>query len=143
VTMRHTWKFDLAADQRHTPRKCMTKKIPMRVTYNVADQKGERKDVGGSMSYVWNDILAGQAAHSLWIGNSTPEERDKQYLATVAALIGVGPRDELEAMLAAQMIAGHNAAMECFRRAMLPERSAEGRQGNLSQANKLSRAFAA
>src|ERR687887_598562 len=46
-------------------------------------------------------------------------------------------------MLAAQLIAAHNAAMECYRRAMLREQTFEGRQQSLSQANKLSRASAA
>jgi hypothetical protein len=45
-------------------------------------------------------------------------------------------------MIAAQLIACHNASMECYRRAMLPEQTFEGRQENLNQANKLSRTHA-
>ena len=45
-------------------------------------------------------------------------------------------------MLAAQLIAAHNASMECYRRAMLAEQTFEGRSENLSQANKLSRSCA-
>jgi hypothetical protein len=45
-------------------------------------------------------------------------------------------------MIAAQLLAGHNAAMECYRRAMLPGQTFEGRSENLSQANKLSRTYA-
>jgi hypothetical protein len=46
-------------------------------------------------------------------------------------------------MMAAQLIAAHNAAMECYRRAMLGEQqSFEGRRENLAQANKLSRTYA-
>jgi hypothetical protein len=44
-------------------------------------------------------------------------------------------------MIAAQMIAAHSAAMECYRRAMLSEQTLEGRRENLSQANKLSRTY--
>ena len=40
--------------------------------------------------------------------------------------------------MAAQLIASHTAAMECYRRAMIGEQSFEGRRENLSQANKLS-----
>jgi hypothetical protein len=40
------------------------------------------------------------------------------------------------------MIGCHNAAMECFRRAMLKEQTHEGRQQNLNFANKLSRTYA-
>jgi len=53
------------------------------------------------------------------------------------------PRDECEGMLAAQMIACHNASMECYRRAMLSEQTFEGRRENLNQANKLSRTYSA
>ena len=42
-------------------------------------------------------------------------------------------------MIAAQLIAAHNATMECYRRAMIGEQTLEGRRDNLSQANKLSR----
>jgi hypothetical protein len=66
----------------------------------------------------------------------------KQYQAAHAALIGIGPKDELEGMMAAQLIAAHSASMECYRRAMIPEQTFQGRQENLSQASKLSRTFA-
>jgi hypothetical protein len=105
--------------------------------------KGALKSIGGSQSDNWNSILANQALQSLWLNNSNPETRDRQYQATVAALIGIGPRDELEGMLAAQLLASHNAALECYRRAMIGEQTFEGRRESLSQANKLSRTYAA
>jgi len=45
-------------------------------------------------------------------------------------------------MMAAQLIAAHSAAMECYRRAMIGEQTFEGRRENLAQANKLSRTYA-
>src|SRR5258705_7525129 len=42
----------------------------------------------------------------------------------------------LEGMIAAQLLAAHNAAMECHRRAMLAEQTFEGRREGLNQANK-------
>ena len=106
------------------------------------DRKGRLKSIGGSQSDHWNNILANQAVQALWLKHSDPATRDKQYSATVAALIGIGPKDELEGMMAAQLIAAHNAAMECYRRAMIGEQTFEGRRENLAQANKLSRTFA-
>ena len=106
------------------------------------DRKGRLKNIGGSQSDHWNNILANQAVQALWLKNSSSEERDKQLSATVAALIGISPKDELEAMMAAQLIAAHNAAMECYRRAMIGEQTFEGRRENLAQANKLSRTYA-
>jgi hypothetical protein len=44
-------------------------------------------------------------------------------------------------MIAAQLLAAHNASMECYRRAMIPQQSFESRRENLNQANKLSRTY--
>jgi hypothetical protein len=106
------------------------------------DLKGTLKNIGGSRSDHWNNILANQTINALWLKHSDPDTRDKQYGATVAALVGIGPKDELEGMMAAQLIAAHNAAMECYRRAMHGEQTFEGRRENLAQANKLSRTYA-
>ncbi len=57
-------------------------------------------------------------------------------------MIGIKPKDEIEGMLAVQMVAAHNAAMECFRRAMLAEQTLEGRRESLNQANKLIHSYA-
>jgi hypothetical protein len=107
------------------------------------DRRGRLKNIGGSQSDHWNNILANQAVQALWLKNSSPEERDKQFSATIAALAGIAPKDELEGMMAAQLVAAHNAAMECYRRAMIGEQTLEGRRENLAQANKLSRTYAA
>jgi pyridoxal/pyridoxine/pyridoxamine kinase len=48
----------------------------------------------------------------------------------------------IEGMMAAQLFASHSASMECYRRAMLPEQTLEGRTANLVQAAKLTRANA-
>ena len=113
-----------------------------RVLYDPEAQKGTLKSIGGSQSDDWNDILANQTVQSLWLKRSDPSTRYEQYSATVAALAGIGPKDELEGMMAAQLIAAHNAAMECYRRAMIGEQSFEGRRENLAQAGKLSRTYA-
>src|SRR3954470_10801837 len=113
------------------------------VANDPEDRKGRLKDLGGSQSDHWNNILANQALQSLWLKNSSQEDRDKQSKAILAALAGIGPKGELEGMMAAQLIAAHNAAMECYRRAMIGEQTFEGRRENLAQANKLSRTYAA
>ena len=60
------------------------------------DLKGELKRIGGSRSDHWNNILANQTVQALWLKHSDPGARDKQFSATVAALIGIGPKDEIE-----------------------------------------------
>src|SRR5262245_60694212 len=106
------------------------------------DSKGMLKDIGGSRSDHFNNILANQTFNTLWLKHSDPETRDRQYQARLAALINIGPKEEIEGMMAAQLVAAHNAAMECYRRAMIGEQSLEGRRENLNQANKLSRTYA-
>lgn len=102
---------------------------------------GKYRLIGGSRHDDFNQVVANQAINALWLANSDEAEREQQYQAAVSALIGIKPRDKLEGMLAAQMIAVHSAAMECYRRAMLKEQSFEGRQASLNQANKLSRTY--
>ena len=106
------------------------------------DWKETLKRVGGSQSDDWNHVLGNQALQSLWIELSDNEVRQRQYNAAIVGLIGIAPQDEIEVMIAAQLIATHNATMECYRRAMIGEQTLEGRRDNLSQANKLSRTYA-
>ena len=57
-----------------------------------------------------------------------------------AGLPEIGPKDALEAMVAAQMLACHDAAMECYKYAAA---NSEGlRRDYMNQAGKLSRTFA-
>lgn len=57
-------------------------------------------------------------------------------------LTGLNPRDGYERMLVHQMMGAHNATMECYRRAMLPNQPPEGRDLNLKHAQKLSTLYA-
>ena len=61
----------------------------------------------------------------------------------LALLHRIGPRDELEAMLASQMIVAHVAAMDASRRALHVEQTAGGRAAYLSLTRKLMMLFTA
>jgi hypothetical protein len=98
--------------------------------------------ISGSDSEDFSNILVNQVANSLWLDRDS-EARSRQIEAAIIAMLGMKPRDELEGMLITQLIASHNAAMECYRRAMLAEQTFEARRENLNQANKLSRTYAA
>lgn len=63
--------------------------------------------------------------------------REHEITTAIALLGGLKPEDELEGMLAGQMIATHTAAMECLKRSMLPNQTIEGRDMNLRHAGKL------
>ena len=140
VVIRNQGKKPSAMTKRKTTQGKKTKIV---VANDPEDRKGALKSIGGSQSDHWNNTLSNQAVQALWLKHSDSEECDRQLAATVAALIGIAPKDELEGMMAAQLIAAHNAAMECYRRAMLAEQTFEGRRENLNQANKLSRTWAA
>jgi hypothetical protein len=55
----------------------------------------------------------------------------------LALLHRIGPKDEIEAMLACQMATAHIAAMDASRRALHVEQTPSGRQAYLSLARKL------
>jgi hypothetical protein len=86
------------------------------------------------------DVLLTQTVNSSIFHLVAEDQRDKHTAAAGAALAGIQPKGELEGMLAAQLIACHNAAMECYRRAMSAQLPA--RDDHLNQANKLSRTYA-
>jgi hypothetical protein len=102
----------------------------------------DMKFLGGSNFDTLNLETVNQVAAALWTGHCSPEERLKKQTACLEALAGIAPKDATEGMLAAQMVACHAAAMECFRRAMIKDQPFDGRQQNLNFANKLTRTFA-
>jgi hypothetical protein len=61
----------------------------------------------------------------------------------IALLNGIQPQDEIEGMLAIQMIAVHNMAMETIKRAMITGQTFEGTEANVNHATKLLRTFTA
>ncbi len=112
------------------------------VANDASRMKGELKRMGGSDFDDFNNDIINRTIQSQWLAHSDAEERVNKSYAAIGALAGIGPKDEMEAMLAAQMVAAHNAAMECYRRAMILEQTSEGRKDNLNQAAKLSRTHA-
>jgi hypothetical protein len=124
-----------------TDRRPLSRTVEVKLPRQPA--KPEFKRLGGSDSDHFNQMLAEQTLEALWVAHSDDGQRNRQYLAAAAALIGAKPQNELEGMLISQMIACHAASLECHRRAMLSEQTIEVRQINLSAASKLSRTYAA
>ena len=80
---------------------------------------------GGSKHPTFNRALFDRVMDTAW--RQPGKEGAFQEIANVAysALAAFKPVDEIEGMLAAQAVAMHLAAMECFRRAMLAEQPFE------------------
>jgi len=88
-------------------------------------------------------LLVKQAVEALWLpGRMSSADRQEAVNAAVAALKGLAPTDALEGMLATQMVATHNAALECLRRSQMDNQTFEGRDQNLKHATKLLATYA-
>ena len=99
--------------------------------------------IGGSQSDTWND--EGDVPLQMAIPNfeQLPQEVvERKTQAMLDALMSLKPRDEIEGMVLAQMIAIHETTMESFRRVWLGEQRPRLRQDYLNQACKLSRTYA-
>ena len=78
---------------------------------------------------------------ALELAQSLSPARDLSAVdAAALRLTGIAPRDTIEEMLATQMLALHSAAMDCTRRAMIPNQPGEIRREELGLASKASRA---
>jgi hypothetical protein len=97
------------------------------------------KQVFGIEDRDLQDKLLGQAVGAVpdFMGKEM-----KSFDHVTAALHGIGPADELEGMLAVQMVATHNMAMECLKRAALPNQIDLGVEVNVNRSTKLMRTFA-
>jgi hypothetical protein len=105
-------------------------------------QPNELKPMSGSDNAAFSEQLANAVASALWFPEGTPPEaRSRSATAALAAVHGFAPKDAVEGMLAAQAVALHHAAMECFRRAMLPGQSCEVADRLRRQGANLARAM--
>jgi len=98
------------------------------------------KEATGSDSPLAGKILMAQAINATSSFNINGESINTCTLAQ-RMLEGIRPEDHLEGMLAVQMVAMHNMALDCSRRAMLPCQTSEGRDMNMRHATKLINAF--
>jgi hypothetical protein len=76
--------------------------------------------------------------------NTNEVERQCEIINRIIPLIkAIGPKNELETMLACQMIGVHHMSMQMMKRAMLPDQTVDGVNFNVNRATKLTRTFIA
>jgi len=92
----------------------------------------------GTLDGLLVNFLLSQASSSIFF--DVYSRADKCNLV-LAMLHGIRPRDEVEGMLAVQMVGVHNLAMEFVRRAMLKDQTFEGINMAVARADKLMRTF--
>lgn len=94
----------------------------------------------GSLDGAFNAWMAAQVSNLTPQVRSDPERATNDINGALSAMNGIAPRDELECMLAAQMVAIHMASMESARQAATSD-TPEHRAMNLKQAGQLMRTF--
>jgi hypothetical protein len=50
---------------------------------------GQLRELGGSLSDDWNNVLGNQVVRTVWVKHSDPEYRQEQYRAVIAAMAGL------------------------------------------------------
>src|SRR3954449_6850911 len=110
----------------------------------IREHWSDKLELGGSKDGYVACYAANQVLGTVWRGsNENADTKEIRDTATLCRLSEIGPRDVIEAMLGAQLIAVHEAAMEAFRRAALAEQTFAGREMALKYGAKLSRSYAA
>ena len=119
----------------------MAKKVPTEKATREALQEKLKKvieGVSGAKNPTLNTELVNQALASLWMpGGISEDQNQERAIAAMVLLKSIKSENEIESMLATQMVGTHSAAMECLRRAMIPQQTFEGREQNLKHAAKL------
>jgi hypothetical protein len=83
---------------------------------------GRLSDYSGSKSPAFTNSLLNAVISTAWLPNGTDQEaKTRQAHITLEVLREFKPADAIEGMIAAQAVAMHQGAMECFRRAMIPD----------------------
>ena len=103
------------------------------------------RTLGGSMDDTYNHVILSDAFSAFWSPQEGSPTRDawveRALKSASVGLAGIGPTNEIEGMIAGQIVAAHAASMECYRRAALSEQTFDGRESNLRHAAKASRTF--
>lgn len=108
----------------------------------LADRAATLRRATGSDDARVHDWLVNDLSFALNMSPvlDTPARADR-VCAAVSAMCDIGPRDTLEGMLAAQMVAVHSAALDCLRRAAEPISADRARDADLRQAARLLNVF--
>jgi hypothetical protein len=111
-------------------------------TMNLEDFRSRYLAAFGTTEQIIAEALFQQIVNALHPDPKKPVSAATANLV-LALLHRIGPRDEIEAMLATEMVVAHFAAMDTARRALHVEQTAGGRAAYLGLARKLMTLFTA
>ena len=95
----------------------------------------------GTVSNPLSMKLISQIANVILKGDESAQKN--QFNSALALMTGIKPNDAVESMLAVQMIATHDLAMEFMKRSMLPDQKVFQVDNNINRATKMLRSFTA
>lgn len=78
-------------------------------------------DIGGSKVSSFNNAMLRRTLSTVWCFKGEKDDQKRMMAAAYAAMAAFKPTNEIEGMLAAQAVAMHFGAMECFRRSIIGE----------------------
>src|SRR5262249_27423201 len=84
------------------------------------------RSLGGGQDDRWNNRIANRVMAAV-PGNDTAERRREAAGGILAGLVNLNPADPIEGMLIGQVVAAHEAALDLYRRAWIPEQGFEVR----------------
>jgi len=82
--------------------------------------------------------LITRIAEIMWFPKGTSETvREDRLIEAFDALVGIDPQDEIEGMLACQLVITHRAMLDCMQLSMAPSTAANDRAGIIDQVERL------
>jgi hypothetical protein len=92
----------------------------------------------------YSDAVGGRIIYQVANAQVWPPatEEDEPLINAIASIREMAPKNVVEAMLAVQMIASHEASLLFLRRATLDDQSTEGIDANVLRSTRLMRVFA-
>jgi len=107
------------------------------------DQRTEWHKASGTANKPLQNRLINQVANTVFVRlGETLEAVSPNLDAELAIMKGIGPRDEIEGMLVAQMVATHNTAMTLMSRAMVQQQTLVGIEQSLKYGVRLMALYA-
>src|SRR3954464_12198043 len=84
------------------------------------EAEGNGRLMGGSACTAFNETILHETLACLPGPHDDPDAVARRITTGHAALTALAPKDEVEGMLASLAVAAHAGAIECFRRALIP-----------------------
>ena len=108
-------------------------------TEKPAPQRPREKEAPSSGTYSeLQKRLITQIAEIMWFPKGTSETvREDRLIEAFDALVGIDPQDEIEGMLACQLVITHRAMLDCMQLSMAPSTAANDRAGIINQIERL------